>query len=349
MFNYAILLHPGHNRVYYNESITLSQAEFLVASQSFEKPCSNLSVIELGGLSYLTFTSQEELGLHDISLISRLSFVFAIFKIVVINDAKHLVPIIKDSYEYVNSKISSLLKYSGKTNESFTKMMINVAVFSSKFSHFDTLKFLDPIAGKGTSLFEASVFGFDAYGLELDVDSVHQAQVFFKKYLEQERYKHTFAKRKIGGKDTKQIHTLFEFKYADSKEAFQNEDEVRTLVISEGNTQEASRYYKNNSFQIMVGDLPYGIAHSNKNKKHQKSVTRSPKELLDNSLPEWYKLLCKGGSLVLAWNSFVFHKDEMAALLRKHNFTVLTDSPYSMFEHKVDKAIKRDIVVAIKE
>lgn len=43
-------------------------------------------------------------------------------------------------------------------------MMINVALLSSDFNYNDRIQLLDPIAGKGTTLFEGAVYGFDTYG-----------------------------------------------------------------------------------------------------------------------------------------------------------------------------------------
>jgi hypothetical protein len=44
----------------------------------------------------------------------------------------------------------------------------------------------------------------------------------------------------------------------------------------------------------------------------------------------------------------VLPKDEIIHLMSRHNFEVITESPYDEFEHRVDMMIKRDIVVARK-
>lgn len=57
-------------------------------------------------------------------------------------------------------------------------MMINVAIHSSVFSCDHTLNLLDPVAGKGTTLFETSTFGHHAFGIEIDVASFQEGQIF---------------------------------------------------------------------------------------------------------------------------------------------------------------------------
>jgi tRNA G10 N-methylase Trm11 len=77
-------------------------------------------------------------------------------------------------------------------------------------------------------------------------------------------------------------------------------------------------------------------------------LTRNPFELLTASLPEWFKVLKKGGVLVFAWNKHLMPKDKLITLLEDNGFDVLYESPYNEFEHRVDMSIKRDIIVAKK-
>ena len=59
-------------------------------------------------------------------------------------------------------------------------MMINVAIHSSIFSRNNTLNLLDPVAGKGTTLFEASTYGHHAFGIEVDAAPLQEGQTFLK-------------------------------------------------------------------------------------------------------------------------------------------------------------------------
>lgn len=348
MPTYNILLHPGYNRVYYDQSLVMSMAELKLAFKRFEGTSDNLKLSTLAGINYLSFQYNKHLSDEEINLISQLSFVYAIFELLERGGELVLVPIAKNQALFVHSKISSLLKYSGKTNEIFTKMMINVALLSSDFSFQDQIQFLDPIAGKGTSLFEGCTYGFDVSGIEIESKSVHESSIFFKKFLEQEKYKHQYQKRSYGGKKQADGAVMHEFEYSLRKDEFKTETARKKLNLVLGNSVEANRFFKKNSFHLMVGDLPYGIAHGNQAKNKQSNITRNPLELLKAAMPAWYDVLKKGGVLVLAWNKFVLPKEAIVDVLKDNGFQVLADEPYNDFEHKVDMSIKRDIVVAKK-
>nr|WP_321450099.1 hypothetical protein [uncultured Carboxylicivirga sp.] len=349
MITYLILQHPGHNRVYYNLADKLALAELLLASKRLDAACENIRIEEIASVRYLGVDCANELNQSDIDIISRLSFVFAIYKLVQIDNQISLVPISRANYEYVDDKISSLLKYQGKTNELFTKMMVNVALLSSNFNYNQSINLLDPVAGKGTTLFEGSVYGFNSYGIEIEPKSVHECTLFFKKYIETERYKHKADKHQVFGKSKAEAIYIQEFEYAKGKEEFKSESNRKKLGVVNGNTNDAANYFKANFFQLIVGDLPYGIAHGNTGATKSGSITRNPSELLELCLAGWHKVLQKGGCIVLAWNSFVVSKHKLLQHFENNGFEVLTEEPYNQFEHMVDKSIKRDIIVARKK
>jgi len=251
-------------------------------------------------------------------------------------------------YEYLDNKISTLLKYQGKTNELFTRMMINVALLSSDFNYSSQIDLLDPVAGKGTTLFEASVYGFNAYGIEIESKSVHETCVYFKKFLEKERLKHKLQKRQIYGTNKSNAADIQEFEYARSKQEFKSPDNIKKFGMVCGNTSDSYKYFKKERFQLLVGDLPYGIVHGNTGDKKAASASRNPFELLNESLPAWYNVMKTGGVLVVAWNAFLISREKLSDTFSAYGFQVLTQTPYDEFEHMVDKSIKRDIIVAKK-
>ena len=79
MKTYLILQHPGHNRVYYNLSGPLALAELKVASTRLNVTSSAIEIIDIEGIRYLSLTTEDELTTLDLELLSRLSFVFALF------------------------------------------------------------------------------------------------------------------------------------------------------------------------------------------------------------------------------------------------------------------------------
>jgi hypothetical protein len=350
MTKYAILQNPGHNRVYYNLAGKLAVAELKVAVTKINQECSGIEIKDISGIRYIIFETESPLSENDFEIISRLSFVFGLFQIEMINEKPYLLPIEKYSYEYIDNKISSILKYPGKTNELFTKMMVNVALLSSKFSHNQEIRLLDPVSGKGTTLFESIVYGFDSYGVEAESKSIHEANIFFKKYLQEERFKHTIEKRLVYGNSKSDYIHSEEYSFARSKSEFKDKKYHKILSLINGNSQDCDNYFKKNFFNLIVGDLPYGIAHGNNlaGKKAQ-SLTRSPEELLGTSLEAWHTVMKNGGSVVMAWNSNVISKTKLSTIFEENSFSVLSDPPYDEFEHQVDRAIKRDIIVAQKK
>ena len=345
---YLILQHPGHNRVYYDHAGKLALAELKIAITRFSTSCFAVKMEEIEGIRYLTFSSHKELEEHDLQLLSRLSFIFALFISEKVKHTNYFRPVKIFAYEHVNGKISSLLKYHGKTNELFTKMMINVALLASDFNYSQNIQLLDPVAGKGTTLYEAAVYGFNSYGIEIDLKSVQGASLFFRKYLETERLKHHFIERQISGSNKLNATKISDFEYAHSKEEFKNPELRKKLGIICGSNQHVFNYFKKEKFHLVVGDLPYGIVHGHSSQKKTKSLSRNPAGFLKEWLPEWFKVIKKGGVVVLAWNSFLATRQKLATIFSESGFNVLLQSPFDEFEHMVDKSIKRDIIVAKK-
>ncbi len=342
---YAILYNPGHNRVYFETSQKLSEAELSIVAEGLTTECTDIRNVTICGADYLTFETEHELESEDVRVLFDLSFIYALFRVEEIDGEMYLKPIEKLREDFIDSGIGSMLKYTGKTNEIFTRMMINIAVYSSK--HRESIKLLDPIAGKGTTLYEGLVKGYDVYGIEIGENVVGEAQRFMKRYLENARYKFTYSEKKLVGADRSYTAIRRTFETAQDKEAFKSGN-TRTIEFVSGNTMYADRYYKKSFFDIIVGDLPYGIQHGNVTNQKQSSLTRNPAELLDVCLPVWKSILKQGGTMALSWNSNVLPRHRAESIAEKHGLKVLNDERYLRFEHRVDQSILRDIIVLEK-
>ncbi|MFY9176184.1 MAG: hypothetical protein WBI74_12035 [Caldicoprobacterales bacterium] len=347
MITYAILANPGHNRVYFEAAKKLSLAELEIACKRFSVECSDFTLSEIEGIPYLTFKAEQALDKDDLLWLSRLSLTYALFEIREKGSEIVLKPIRREPSYYFNDDLSTILKYTGKTNELFTRLMINVAILSSDFYNTRDINLLDPVAGKGTTLFESLIAGYNSYGIEISSDVVHEASVYFKKYLENGKYKHTIKRERMRGKDKSFTSSFYRFELAKSKEDFKAGKSLQLCMVA-GDSRYSNRFFKKKMFHIIVGDLPYGVQHGNVSRQNQSSITRNPKELLNNCLPGWVESLKSGGVIVLAWNKFVLSREEIIEIFSKHNLDVLNDSPYTEFEHRVDQAINRDIIVAKK-
>jgi SAM-dependent methyltransferase len=331
-------MNPGHNRVYFNTSRILSLNE--LSAVKLSAGLMNIREEILGGVPYLLFETETEITTSDLVRLSRLSFTFAIYNL---RDGA-LVPLNKDNSYWFGDDISTILKYTGKTNELFTRLMINLAVTHCAFDYNDNLNVLDPLCGKGTTLFESLLLGYNSYGIELDVKPAHEAYVFFKKYLETARYKHESHTEKTGGQDEagkKFSATRYQLELARSKDDWRDGRVLKWEIIS-GDTRHGNTYHKKNSFHLIVGDLPYGVQHGSKTQ----GMSRNALALVKEALPVWLKLLKPGGVIVLAWNLFLIPRKELAGLFESHGL-VIPDGTDG-FKHRVDQAIERDVIVGKK-
>lgn len=342
MHSYALLLTENHNRVYYEESKKLAKAELEIAVNMISTKCYDIEGEVIGGVYYVVFKAENLLSDDDLRIISNLSFVYAIYQREEKNDNIYFLPVLKNNESFIDKDISSILKYSGKTNETFTRMMINVALFNYKSKNDEKIKLLDPICGKGTSLFEGLTMGLDVYGVEINKKAVNESYHYLKKYLETKRYKHIARIEKYNRKQNSYIKHCFDI--SKTKEEFKNKQYTKCEMVF-GDSSILDEYYKNDFFNIIVGDLPYGVQHANLNNQQ---VSRSPKLLLLDCLPSWKKVLRKNGVIVLAWNQHVLDRNTIVDIFEKSGFEVEDIGVYLNFIHRVDNAIKRDIIVAKK-
>jgi SAM-dependent methyltransferase len=295
----------------------------------------------MGGVPYIVFDTGEPLDDSGMVLLSRLSFVYAVYAL---HENKTLMPVLKDPRYLFNESISTILKYTGKTNELFTRFMLNIAMKYVEKDANETVKLLDPVCGKGTTLFESLLMGCHASGIEIDEKLAYEAYVFYKKYLETDKRKHSTHTEKVGGQDGQGKR----FSAARHRISLTGGNDNLVFEIIAGNTLHVNTYYKKNTFHALVGDLPYGVQHgSNTAKKTKGGITRNAMGLLTEALPEWLKVLKPGGVVALAWNLFLIPREEMDMLFESHGLT-LPEETKNVFAHRVDQAINRDLIIGVK-
>lgn len=335
-YKYAVLMHPGHNRVYFEESKGLAISELTLA---LGDRCRGASIVELCSVPYLTFEADGE-DTEIPRTLSKLSFTYAAY---ILGDDGALRPVDARREAAFSIDIGGMLKYSGKTNETFTRLMINAALYSSDFAGQEHVSLLDPLMGKGTTLFEAAMSGYDAYGIEIMEGVVNEAQVFFKKFLESEKYKHIYNKERYGG-DGMPLMNAHVFEYARDKDALKAAPQ--RLVMAAGDARYSDKCFGKSKFHIIAADLPYGIFHGS---AAGGGKSRNPAGLLTACLPAWRNSLKRGGALALSWNQFVLPRAALNELLERAGLTVMSGGVYESFGHRVDQAIKRDLIIARKD
>lgn len=338
MPKYAVMQNPGHNRVYFNASGKLAQNELsALFSENINNIIDNIKEENFGGIEYITFESQNELSESDLILLSRLSFVYAIFEI----SGKYFLPVQKNHSYFFSDDLNMILKYSGKTNEIFTRMMINLAVFASSFKDdfLENLNLFDPVCGKGTTVFDGLICGYNSYGIDISEKLINESSQFFKKYLENGKYKHSHKKEKFSGQNFKSQRYFFE---AAKNKADQKSNKDLSCQFISGDSVNADKYYRKKFFNIIVGDLPYGVQHDNSAFGNK---MRNPSDLISACLPVWLEVLKPGGAIVLAWNTFLLKREQLKQVFEKNGLQIID---FGDFSHRVDQAIMRDIIIARK-
>ena len=239
--------------------------------------------------------------------------------------------------------MTQILKYVGKTNEQFTRLMVNLAVSACK-TNSETPKLLDPMCGKGTTLYEGLIRGFDVVGVEINDKWVHEIETFIVKFMKTGKYKHKAQNGKLPGPNGKKMADYFTLNTAAKKEDF-IAGNVQKMQLYSADTRKIDLLLKKESCDMIVSDLPYGVQHGTKNDSDK---DRSPLWLMQVALPSWYSALKTNGSVVLSFNEFTMKRKDLAVLMEEKGFTVLEDSPYINYLHRVDQSINRNIIVAIK-
>ncbi len=108
-----------------------------------------------------------------------------------------------------------------------------------------------------------------------------------------------------------------------------------------GECERAPELLAGRRFDVVVGDLPYGVQHR---ASASASTPRAPEDLLAASVDGWRSMMRRGSAIGLSWNLRTMERAQVVARLGAAGFEVV-DHPVS-FEHVVDRSITRDLVVA---
>lgn len=341
-----MLIEPSFNKVFFEASKKLLINEIRIVDEMVLKQnYQGFKIEEIGGVAYITFSSENEISEKELKFLSRLSSLYCLFEIADSENMTFRPLLIKEDY-YFDEDIISIQKYTGKTNEGFTKMLVNIAVFCSDFApnFAQRLALLDPVAGRGTTLFQGLIYGYNVYGMEADKKATHSMMTFLKRYMMEKHYKHQFSQAKAR-RNGRTVGGRFDFIAAPSKEDYKSKNTVTIDVVNDDN-QFASTYFKKEYFSVIVGDLPYGVQHGSPS--NQGNLTRNPKQMVKGALPSWIKTLRPGGVIALSWNVRILPKEELEEIFTAAGLTVLHSEALDSLAHVVDSSITRDLLVAKK-
>jgi hypothetical protein len=211
-----MLLLPSANRVYASASPELASAELEVFSESvLGGALSDTALTHRGGVPYLEFTA-EQLGTAASAFLANMSSSYALFEA----DGELLRPVELNRLDRYDDDLITIQRYPGKTNEQFTKLLLNVTLMASAFAPEmaeRTLTVLDPLCGRGTTLNQALMYGYDAAGIDSDQRDFEAYSTFIRTWLKRKRIKHQVGYDASVRRDGKVIGRRLQLTLAASK------------------------------------------------------------------------------------------------------------------------------------
>ena len=334
---FALLARESSNRVFGTFAPELLAAEIAAIGPHFSNGLTNIEVAEIGGLPCVKF-DLDVANEGDVFLASNLALGRGLFGV---RPDGALYPLAYRPLEFFDTDLITIQRYAGKTNEQFTHLLVNLALAESKSAHRraeagESVRLLDPVAGRGSTLNRGLTYGFDVAGVEVEESSVDQYRQFLSTYLKDHRIKHKVESERIR-KGSHAGSAAFDVRIRPNRP-----DELRRVRMVRGSTDASVGLFPGQKFDVLAGDLPYGVHHNARSEKA--SAARSPERLVADALPSWRKIMANGASLGLSWNVQTLSRENLANVLVDGGFEVVR-VPAS-FEHVVDRRITRDVIVS---
>jgi SAM-dependent methyltransferase len=353
MNDYAVMHYPAANRVYAESSIRLLVSELRAFDErALGGKLEEIAETTIGGVGYVTFRAPE-LSEQDIDLLSNVSTLYALFGI----EGPLLRPLPVRRLDKFDSDLLTIQKYAGKTNELFTKLLLNVTALGIDRPEEmlrERLRVFDPLCGRGTTLNHAMMYGYHASGLDLDGKDFDEYTRFIKTWLKNKRIKHQADTSPIR-RDHVHVGRRLDITLGVTKDAYKAGETLQVSYVH-ADTLRSNEFFRADSFDVIVTDAPYGIQHGSRSnvsgpgrgQQRGSDLARDPSRLLADAVPGWTSLLRPGGALGISWNAQVTDRAELAELLTDRGLLVIDTEAYRGFQHRVDQAINRDLIVAQK-
>ncbi|GAA4389705.1 TRM11 family methyltransferase [Tsukamurella soli] len=343
MPDYAVLPAPSSNRVYTQAALDLVCAELTVlAGGALGGRLADFGRREFAGVDYVTFAA-DPLEPADARLLGYASAIYALFELTVDGLLR---PVAVPSPDLYPSDLLTILKYQGKTNEQFTRLLLTTtAAATDRPGRLAErrMRVLDPVCGRGTTLNQAAMFGLDAVGIDLDRKDFDLYGPFLTTWLKDNRLKHRATTTPVR-RDHAVLAKRYEATFARSREAHAAGD-TQSVTFYLADTARAAELVRPGTVDMVVGDLPYGVRHGSQGTR---GSARGPLELLDVALAGWVATLRRGGAMGLAWNTLVAPRRHLEGALTDAGLEVCTGPGYDDLAHRVDRTIRRDVVLARK-
>ena len=311
MNNIAIQVSPEAKSAYFKQWLEVAQAEFAQCIGPAE-----VTVKHLGGLTFfitdLTEAQQQT--------VCRLSFAQGLYQV----RENWFKPIDLDPGFLLHEDFVFGNKYKGKTNERLTQLLLNIGLSYTPVYQNQTPKLLDPMCGRGTTVFWALRYGINAFGLEQDSKALGDIRNHVKKWSKLNHQKHKIQEGNLGTGSKKQQAPFLEF-----------QAEGHSARFATGDSRRADEIFPSEKFDLIVSDVPYGVQHVSS------EGTRNPLYAIADSIPAWEKVIKQKGTIVLAFNSKHPRREQLIDAFAEHDFKAETFSA----AHRMSESLVRDIVV----
>jgi hypothetical protein len=308
-----LLINPISKGAYFSDILSVSQSEL----RCFY-PQLNINISRVGSLDFLDI----ELPSEELHQLSRLSFVQGIFE----QKEHNLLSTVDISPQFnLPEELVWGNKYKGKTNEIVTQLAINVGMqYAPTIEGKTTVKLLDPMAGRGTTLLWAARYGIDAIGIERNREALDHFCRHVKRQCKLHRIKHRYIQGNIGKKNKLGLGGFHEVQWEHCKSK---------LII--GDSSNLTSSFLSDRFHLIVCDIPYGIQFFGKGGQ------RNPHQLIETCAQTWIERLYPEGIIVIIFNSFQPKRKHLIEVFEKNHLEKIEfEAP-----HRMSESIKRDLVV----
>lgn len=334
---YVVLARPSTNRVYAAHTPRLLGAEIGVVLPACGVEVSEPAGREIAGLDYQAFTSTAPVD--DVAVaVGALSSGMALFEL----RDDLLAPVRLSRRIAFPDDLLSIPKYTGKTNEQLTALLLNLTLAASARPVLligGTGRVLDPVCGRGTTLNLALHLGLDSVGIDIDRRDIEALSGFLSTWAKTHRlpHHHDFGPLR---RDRKVLGERLRMEVFASRADQKAGRGVRVEAFA-ADTLDADRLLGRERVDAIVADLPYGVAHGS---HRGKDLQRRADDLVAEALPGWLRVLRPGGAIGLSFNTRTLSRERLAATLAANGLEL---APYGdVFAHRVDASIHRDLMVA---
>lgn len=330
---YCFQLLP-HANIRYQEALHgLAKRELICMLRRLGLP-EDVRMEQMGGALFLSFDAPELTDDQRRFLAGHSALTFWAAR----EDAL-LRPLDKPAADYFPAELPELPKYKGKTNAVFTRMMINLARCAAAPEAKEPLTVLDPLCGRGTTLFVGLQCGLHVIGADVDRRDLNEGADYLQRYLQYHRLKYgrRALGRTVGGQNVPEVS----FTLAPDRARYAAGDTrtARFLLMDAGL---AGAALKKTPAHLLVADLPYGIQHAPQDGRKPEPFIA----LLRRALPGWYQALRPGGAAALSFNRLTLDKPALLDAMTRAGFEPIMTPPCDDFSHEVEQAVTRDVVVA---